>query len=308
MKFFKNKFNFLLAFADTEGIETKNGLWSMTIIIKALVESKDPELNCLSKLKFKKSLFHLLSFNSNDNAVGSVSTSKALKSHFKTLIFLKEKYKAAGVLVCCWNAKHDMNQLTNHHQSFPELNLNFIDAIPFVKSISTFPSYKLENVKKIYFKQHKQRHTSLEDTLDMIKVLGLVVVDYKSLDAFDKLSTINQTIEIYKNLKPDYILRSIIESETFLKGLIEVQRRTISITDKPINPKYEYFCIDDAEFKVRIGWKGRDRTKYKGYGLYEKIDEKFHLIRNQRQKIQVLEAYTEKLDNPEPAVQLLELE
>jgi hypothetical protein len=299
MKFFnKNSSKFLLAFCDTEGVSSKNGLWSITILIKAIVSSKETFLTKNSNIEYEKGVFNLITFDSSNS---SSTTKKAIQSHKNALVYLNRFYKTNGVIMCFWHGSHDVKQL-NFYNFFENMNLKiyFSDLIKLAKSLSTFPSYKLSKIKQIYYKKPTS-HTSLQDTLDMLDLMFLICIDYNYQKQIESSATVDEIKKISEQLSEDKKFKLLLKNNFFI-GLFEnvvedigVERRSsFDLNHDENDPKYEYFNIDDVEFKIKKGFEKSESISFSGFGLYEKIDGKYKRILKKIDKMNVLDAYLEK--------------
>jgi hypothetical protein len=293
MKLFSNNkkalHRHLIAFGDTEGNSKSNGLWSLSLLFKGVVTSEDEFLSKTSKIKFEKEIFHLLSFNSSTSNEAK-TTSKSLKSHFKGLKYLQQQYKTSGIILNFWNASHDQREL-KIYDSFNESNLYFNDMVKFAKNVSQFPSYKLSKLKNMYFAKPTE-HTSLQDTLDMLNVLYMMVLDYNFQLKYNTRLELDDTVrKDFEKLDETKKLKMLINSDDFLIGLKQNQL-SISAERKcsfdPEDLKYEYFKIDSIEFKVRKGFEDSNSEYFKGFGLYEKKYDTWHRVLKRDDKMHVL--------------------
>lgn len=310
----------LVAFGDTEGQLKQNGLWSSTLVVSALVEDTRP-------LKLVERMFHLLTFDSIPSQTESLQ--KPFSSHRFALKYLMRKYNAETMYVVYWNAKHDQTQLQSLYDG---LSLQYVDAIAFAKKITRFPSYKLEKLIQMYGIATKQEHSSLVDTIEMMKVLQYLALDTYVVNSksTDQVASLVLTKELYAKRSSLERLKMLIEHPEFLRGLIIKQESSSSLTSslsvkeigaskRPPAPKlieferassfgadgYIYFTLDDISYKVKDDiHKRRQKGKdYYGCGLYIRGDDGLYkLIRDKTDKNNILEEYFRRRKNQSDGV------
>lgn len=323
-----------MAFADTEGVHGKNELWSVTLMFSAIVLGPKCLSTNLPKLEYNSGCFHLLSFNSQE-AGGRTRNAKALSSHFDAIHHLQEEYDTEGVLLCFWNASHDKKQLQVYKEEiekFPNLNLIFVDMIKFVKNLARFPRYKLDYLRyDVYGSKHEKRvgerqdHTSLHDTISMLNVLYAVVLDSTAEQVLNPSTSIVEYKErpeiisqTFKTAPRSLKVKTVVTHEAFLVGVLvattptarEERSSSVHLLPPPIaaspihvtTSKYDFFTIDDVEYKIRKGYESSDSSWYKGYGLYCRKGARFQKILNKERKkniinlIRTLQAKEQQID------------
>ena len=321
---------YLIAFGDTEGVESRNGLWSLTLLFLA-VATGPPRLNSkareLPKLVQRETCFHMLSLNCTDPSPRSPTTGKAVTSHFEHIQELRKHYDARGIVLCFWNASHDNAQLRSyeqHIQAVPGLQIHCVDMIKFVRALARFPKYNLNFLRYQTYASAdeekmsaKQKHTALADTKDMIYVLYAVLIDYNTEQleigavGENRQARPKHIADSIQRTSLDTQIKAIVKSDIFLIGLLsnplgsplseqkQVQQEqqnkskprqssfnliespyTIPQGKKESSGKYEYFKLDDTEYKVRKGFEQSTSLWYKGYGLYYLAGSKYRGILN----------------------------
>ena len=325
---------YLVAFGDTEGVHGKNGLWSLTLLFVAVVQGPpalSPRAKIMPSLKLQGHCYHMLTYNGGGvDGVDAKLNRKALAAHVDTMHELKKQHEADGILVCFYNASHDKQQLEPYLGDLPvpDLNVQFVDMLKFVKTLIRVPKYGLGYLRyDVYGTEleqkmgQKQEHRSLHDTLDMIYVLHAVVLDsaaeqtrliqraVRREDRHKSISKANRTTAREVQIK------RIVTHEFFLLGLLVQQSKSEPTTkrkkktaqsplpverrvsldfvkldaDQQAKAKYQYFTIDDVDYKVRSGFENSNSSWYKGYGLYERKGAQFKRILQKARKTAILD-------------------
>jgi len=279
-------FKYLVAFADTEGVHGKNGLWSLTTVIKALVSSTDNVLTTTSPLKFIKELDSVHTFNTALSA--PTTNNRALSSHYDAIHYNAKKEGACGICICFWNASHDKRELSIY-EGFnidnPDFYFHYVDMIKFAKTKAQFNSYRLSSLIKTYQITARQTHTSLYDVLHMLEVLSCIVIDHSSVK---KKLTIPEVKKILSIVSTKKMMKNIVESDFFLMGIEDSGQRPV------VDTKYEFFKLDDVEYKIRSGFRKSKNGHCRGYGLYMREGSKYVSIRKPQDKKNVIDEYLER--------------
>ena len=320
--------NYLVAFGDTEGLHGKNGLWSLTLVLTAIVNGPrtlSATGRNLPKLRYVKDCYHVLNYNGQEGS--DKATGRALSSHFHTIHELQQEYDAEGVLLCFWNAKHDRAQIEPYRQittSIPNLYIVYVDMLKLVKELVRLPKYKLGYVRyEVYGSDYerrlgaKQDHTSLQDTLDMIYVVYAAILDsaveqtdYASSEErrtrpgliASRVASTPKKMQIKKILNHDFFLIGLLnktEREQTSRtspprernvsvDLVELKR---SLVEKQTQEKYVYFHIDGQDYKVRKGFESSTSIWYKNYGLYVARGAQYKRILAKERKRAILDLF-----------------
>ena len=316
--------NYLVAFGDTEGATEKNGLWSMTLLITAVVSGPatlSSSKAMLPRLSIVKHCYHALNFNGQEGM--EKATGKAVCAHFDMIAELKQEYDARGVLLCFWNAAHDKKQIEPYQDlinQIPQLNVQYVDMLHLVRELVKFPKYNLNYLRyQVYGSETekklgaKQTHSSLYDTLDMIYVVCATILD-SACEEYVGSSSYQEREERPKQIHASIDkttrkqqMQVILTHEFFLIGLIENPtkketknkiKRNVSFDLIPIESsvfktktkeKYQYFSIDNQEFKVRVGFEDSNSVWYKGFGLYVLKGAQYKRILDKKRKKAILD-------------------
>lgn len=323
---------YLLAFGDTEGVEGKNGLWSLTLIFTCVVLGpSNPDSS--AKWQYQNDCFHVLNFNSRvpTGSEKKSSSAKALATHFDAIQHLQMTYKTDGVLLCFYNAGHDRAQIEAYKEEvgkIRDLRLTYLDTLKFVKNLTSFPKYNLDYLRYSMYGSKtekdlgiKQDHTSLHDTLLMIDVLYAVVLDSAAEQIVLPFGSQvdNRRYEDAKDARPFLInaafkgatlktkVKAVVGHEAFFFGILQQRQdasqeklaekvRQSSVTlisgqalrEVDVDARYDYFTVDDVEYKLKKGYKASESDWCKGYGLYYRNGEQYKMIRNREKKRSII--------------------
>ena len=307
--------NYLVAFGDTEGTREKNGLWSLTLVVAGVVNGP-PTLSAtgrnLPQLRHVKHCYHILNYNGQEGS--DKATGKALSSHFHAVSELQKEYDAKGVLLCFWNANHDMRQIEPYCEiiktSVPNLSFQYVCLLKFVRTLLRLPKYNLGYVRyDVYGSESerrfgaKQQHTSLQDTFDVLYVLHATILDsaleqteYSSVQERKKRR--NRIVAAVASSSKKLQMKTILNHEFFLIGLLEQESKTplpierkvsLNLLESVPKEKYLYFEISGESYKVRRGFESSTSVWYKNYGLYIAQGAQYKRILDKKRKKAILD-------------------